>query len=112
MMSVHSPQSRPSFQRNRTIAEQADVYTFNLDLSMVKLQSFWGRTAFWDHNLESFTLMAGLAAVSKHIKRCTSVVLPTLVARMASTIDDISHGQVGINIVTGWNWSEGARRNR
>ena len=26
---------------------------------MIKLRGFGGKTEFWDHNLESFTLMAG-----------------------------------------------------
>ena len=31
---------------------------------MIKLRGFGGKTEFWDHNLECFTLMAGLAAVT------------------------------------------------
>jgi pyrimidine oxygenase len=113
MMSVNAPQYLPSFQLNRAIAEQAETYGFNFLLSMVKLRGFGGRTAFWDHNLESFTLMAGLAAVTERIQLFASVALPTLppalVARMATTIDDISNGRFGINIVSGWNRSEYAQ---
>jgi pyrimidine oxygenase len=113
MMSVNSPQYLPSFQLNRTIAAKAEAYGFNFLLSMVKLRGFGGPTEFWDHNLESFTLMAGLAAVTERIHLFASVALPTLppalVARMASTIDDISNGRFGINIVTGWNKSEYAQ---
>src|SRR5215813_4132461 len=110
MMSVNSPQYMPSFALNRTIAEKAEAYDFNFLLSMVKLRGFGGPTEFWDHNLESFTLMAGLASVTEHIQLFASVAVPTLspalVARMASTIDDISNGRFGINIVSGWNQSE------
>lgn len=113
MMSVNSPQYKPSFQLNRAIAEKAEAYDFNFLLSMVKLRGFGGPTEFWDHNLESFTLMAGLAAVTERIQLFASVALPTLppalVARMASTIDDISNGRFGINIVSGWNQSEYAQ---
>lgn len=110
IMSINSPQYMPSFQLNRTIAEKAEAYGFNFLLSMVKLRGFGGPTEFWDHNLESFTLMAGLAAVTTRIQLFASVALPTLppalVARMAATIDDISSGRFGINIVSGWNQSE------
>jgi pyrimidine oxygenase len=113
MMSVNSPQYMPSFQLNRTIAAKAEAYGFNFLLSMVKLRGFGGRTEFWDHNLESFTLMAGLAAVTERIQLFASVAIPTLppalVARMATTIDDISNGRFGINIVSGWNQSEYAQ---
>ena len=73
MMSVNSPQYLPSFQLNRTIAEKAEAYGFNFLLSMVKLRGFGGQTEFWDHNLESFTLMAGLAAVTERIQLFASV---------------------------------------
>lgn len=110
IMSTNSPQYMPSFQLNRTIAETAEAYGFNFLLSMVKLRGFGGPTEFWDHNLESFTLMAGLAAITTRIQLFASVALPTLppalVARMAATIDDISGGRFGINIVSGWNQSE------
>jgi len=35
---------------------------------MIKLRGFGGDSEFWDYNLESFTLMAGLAAVTRRIK--------------------------------------------
>jgi pyrimidine oxygenase len=56
--------------------------------------------------LESFTLMAGLAAVTSKIKlfatSATLVMPPAIVARMASTIDSISNGRFGLNVITGW----------
>ncbi|MDH4147406.1 MAG: pyrimidine utilization protein A [Acidimicrobiia bacterium] len=110
MMSTAAPQYLPSFELNRTVAERAEAAGFEFLLSMVKLRGFGGATEFWDHNLESFTLMAGLAAVTKKIQLYASVAIPTMnpaiVARMASTIDDISGGRFGINIVSGWNQSE------
>ena len=113
MMSENAPQYMPSFELNRTVAERAEAAGYDFLLSMVKLRGFGGKTEFWDHNLESFSLMAGLAAVTSEINLFASVALPTLhpamVARMASTIDDISSGRFGINIVSGWNQSEYAQ---
>ena len=110
MMSKAAPQYMPSFELNRTTAERAEAAGFEFLLSMVKLRGFGGETEFWDHNLESFTLMAGLAAATEKINLFASVALPTMepamVARMASTIDDISGGRFGINIVSGWNQIE------
>ncbi len=110
MMSENSPQYPPSFELNRQVAERAEAAGYDFLLSMVKLRGFGGKTEFWDHNLESFTLMAGLAAVTEKINLFASVALPTMepamVARMASTIDDISDGRFGINIVSGWNQIE------
>ncbi len=115
MMSENAPQYMPSFELNRAVAERAEASGYDFLLSMVKLRGFGGKTEFWDHNLESFTLMSGLAAVTSKINLFASVALPTLhpamVARMASTIDDISGGRFGINIVSGWNQSEYAQMN-
>lgn len=73
---------------------------------MIKLRGFGGVTEYWDHNLESFTLMAGLAATTSKIKLYAStpilVLPPAIVARVASTIDSIAPGRFGVNIVTGW----------
>ncbi len=110
MMSKNAPQYMPSFDLNKTTALEAEAQGFDFLLSMVKLRGFGGETEFWDHNLESFTLMAGLAAATEKIGLFASVALPTMepamVARMATTIDDISGGRFGINIVSGWNQIE------
>lgn len=53
---------------------------------MIKLRGFGGKTEFWDHNLESFTLMAGLAAVTSRIQiyatAATLTLPPAIVARI------------------------------
>jgi pyrimidine oxygenase len=50
--------------------------------------------------------MAGLAAVTSRIKlfatAATLVMPPAIVARMVSTIDSISNGRFGLNLITGW----------
>ena len=47
------------------MTQKAERYGFDFALSMIKLRGFGGETAYWDYNLESFTLMAGLAAVTE-----------------------------------------------
>ncbi len=110
MISKNSPQYMPSFELNKEVVQKAEEYGFGFVLSMVKLRGFGGETEFWDHNLESFTLMAGLAAVTEKIQLYASVATltmnPAIAARMALTIDDISGGRFGINLVSGWNKSE------
>lgn len=110
MISKTSPQYMPSFELNKEVVQKAEGYGFEFVLSMVKLRGFGGETEFWDHNLESFNLMAGLAAVTERIQLYASVATltlnPAFTARMAMTIDDISGGRFGINLVSGWNKSE------
>src|SRR5260221_7580141 len=106
LISTTSPQYMPSFALNREIVQKAERYGLDFALSMIKLRGFGGKSEFWDHALESFTLMAGLAAVTERIKLYASVAVltipPAIVARMAATIDSISPGRFGVNIVSGW----------
>ena len=106
LLSATSPQYMPSFDLNRQVVQKAEAFGFDFALSMIKLHGFGGKTEFWDHGLESFTLMAGLAAVTSRIRLFASVAVltipPAIVARMASTVADISGGRFGVNIVSGW----------
>jgi pyrimidine oxygenase len=113
LISTTSPQYLPSFDLNRAVVELAERFGFDFALSMIKLRGFGGPSQYWDHNLESLTLMAGLAAVTSRIQLFASVAVltlpPALAARMTSTIDSISHGRFGLNIVSGWQRAEYAQ---
>src|SRR5260221_1827223 len=78
LISTTSPQYLPSFDLNRAITEKAEHYNLDFALSMIKLRGFGGASEFWDHNLESFSLMAGLAATTRRIKLLASVAVLSL----------------------------------
>jgi pyrimidine oxygenase len=106
LISTTSPQYMPSFDLNKEVTLRAERHGLDFVLSMIKLRGFGGKSEFWDHNLESFTLMAGLAAVTTRIKLFATVATlampPAITARMVATIDSISHGRFGLNVITGW----------
>src|ERR1700712_112982 len=106
LISSTSPQYKPSFDLNKTVVQTAERHGLDFVLSMIKLRGFGGPSEFWDHNLDSLTLMAGLAAVTSRIRLFATVptlaVPPAIAARMAVTIDSISHGRFGLNVITGW----------
>lgn len=110
LISTTSPRYKPSWELNRDVVLKAEQYGMEFALSMVKLRGFGGESEFWDHCLESFTLMAALAAVTKRIRLFASTAVltlpPALAARMASTIDAVAPGRFGINIVSGWQEAE------
>ncbi|KAK5126610.1 hypothetical protein LTR85_009544 [Meristemomyces frigidus] len=110
LISKNAPQYKPSFELNKQIVQKAEGYGFDFALSMIKLRGFGGETEFWDHNLESFTLMSALGAVTDKIKLFASTAVlalpPAICARMASTIESVAPGRFGINIVTGWQGAE------
>src|SRR5258707_6842144 len=104
LISTTSPQYKPSFDLNREVVEKAERFGFDFALSMIKLHGFGGPSQFWDYNLESFTLMAGLAATTTRIKLfATCAVLtmpPPIAARMAVTGGSHSPGPVGGDILS------------
>ena len=110
LISTTSPQYMPTFELNREVTLKAEKYGFEFALSMIKLRGFGGPSEYWDHNLESFTLMAGLASITRRIKLFASVAVltipPAVLARMAVTIDAIAPGRFGVNIVSGWQKAE------
>jgi pyrimidine oxygenase len=110
LISSTSPQYTPSFDLNKEITLRAEKYGFDFALSMIKLRGFGGKSRYWEDNLESFTLMAGLASITTRIELMATVAVltmpPPVVARMAMTIDSISHGRFGVNLVTGWQKAE------
>ncbi|GGB20840.1 pyrimidine utilization protein A [Allosediminivita pacifica] len=106
LISTTSPETYPTFDLNRTVTQRAEHYGFDFALSMIKLRGFAGPSEYWVHNLESLTLMAGIAAQTSKIQLFGSVgmltIPPAVVARMTATIDSIAPGRFGVNIVTGW----------
>ena len=78
LISTHAPQYMPTFELNKAIVQKAEQQQFDFALSMIKLRGFGGKTEFWDHNLESFTLMAGLAAVTSRIQIYATAATLTL----------------------------------
>ncbi|RQS19118.1 MULTISPECIES: LLM class flavin-dependent oxidoreductase [unclassified Burkholderia] len=110
ILSEGSPVYTPTFEHNVAIAQEAERYGLDFLISMIKFRGFGGTTGYWDECLESFTLSAALAASTKKIRMFASSGIPSLhpavAARMIATLDDISNGRCGLNIVTGWNRPE------
>jgi pyrimidine oxygenase len=108
--SAGSPVYLPTFEHNKQCSIEAEKQGLDFVLSMMKYKGFGGETGYWDSCLESFTLMAAIASVTKEIGLFPSISVltqhPAVVARMISTLDDISGGRCGLNIVTGWNRAE------
>lgn len=100
----------PTWELNKAITIEAERQGLDFVLSMMKFRGFGGETGHWDACLESFSLMSGLAGVTERIGLFPSVTLlaqhPAYVARIMATLDDISGGRAGLNIVTGWNAPE------
>lgn len=110
MATTEPPQRSPTFKLNLAITRMAEDAGLDYVLSASKWRGYGGVSRHWDESLESFTLMSALAAATHRIKLYASVGVrafhPPVVAKMAATIDDISGGRFGVNIVAGWNQFE------
>lgn len=107
IISKNSPQYMPTFELNKQVTLMAEKMDLDFVLSMVKFRGYGGETEHWDYAMDSFNLMAGLAAITEKIGIYATMqpltMHPAMAARMAATIDDISKGRFGINVVAGWN---------
>ncbi len=110
VISTTSPQFLPSFDLNREICQLAERVGFNYLFSMAKWRGFGGETDFWKYSLESTMLMAGLAAHVPRLRLIASVapalIHPAVFAKMAATLDDVTGGRLGVNIVSAANPGE------
>ena len=103
----------PTWKLNRTVTQMAEAAGFEFALAQVKWRGYGGASAHWDYSLESFTLISALAAVTDRIQLYASVgiksIHPVIAAKMAVTLDEVSGGRFGLNIVAGWNQFEYAQ---
>ena len=74
-------------------------------MAMGKWRGFGGDTDHWGASLEAVTMMAGIAAITKRVKLWATLhaILhnPAVAAKMIATLDHISGGRAGLNIVAG-----------
>ncbi len=110
IVSKASPQYVPTFEHMLAITREAERAGFDFILSMIKYRGFGGETGYWDSCLDSIGLTCGLAAATSRIALYATVpvlgIHPAVAARMIATLNDISKGRAGVNIVTGWNRPE------
>lgn len=105
ILSTNSPIREASYDYNRKTAILAEEIGLDFIMSMAKYRGYGGVTQQWRHALDSQILMAALAAVTKRVRVVTTVHTllqnPAVTAKMIATLDHVSNGRAGLNIVTG-----------
>jgi FMNH2-dependent dimethyl sulfone monooxygenase len=98
------------WSQNLRIARAADAANFEALLPGARWAGFGGETNFQARSLETFAWAAALAAVTTRTSVFSTFHVPTAhpvrVAKTIATIDEISGGRFGLNIVAGWSASE------
>lgn len=105
IISKNSPRLDGSYDYNLAVAKLAEELGFDFIMAMAKYRGFGGETAHWNSSLDSPMLMAALAQATSRVKVWGTVHTllqnPAVVAKMFATLDQISHGRAGLNVVTG-----------
>jgi pyrimidine oxygenase len=105
IVSRATPPLDGGWEQNRDAARIAEEEGFDFVMAMGKWRGFGGDTSHWGSSLEAVTMMAGIAAVTKKVKVWATLhaILhnPAVAAKMIATLDHISGGRAGLNIVAG-----------
>lgn len=99
-----------SWDDNLTAAQIADRAGLEFVLPIARWKGFGGKNRVREHSFETFAWAAALAAATERVGLFMTVhvplVHPLYAAKALATVDHISHGRAGLNIVCGWNPKE------
>jgi dimethylsulfone monooxygenase len=94
----------------------ADVYRLADDagiefiLPIAKWRGLGGKADMWGRSYETFTHSAAAGAITRRIGVFVTahvpITTPAFAAKAITTIDHVTHGRAGLNIVCGWNPDE------
>lgn len=93
-----------------TLAQIADDAGLEFLLPIARWKGFQGVTNSREHSFETFTFAAALGALTRRIGVLATVHVPMIhpvyAAKALATVDHVSNGRAGLNIVAGWNPDE------
>lgn len=98
------------WQSNLELAQLADRAGIEFMLPIARWRGYGGETDFQGETLETITWACGLLAHTEKLTVFGTVHAPLLhpiiAAKQMATVDHISGGRFGLNIVCGWNQDE------
>src|ERR1700704_5865780 len=88
----------------------ADRAGMEFILPVAKWRGYQGKANIYGKSFETMTHSAAIGAITKQICVFSTIhvplVTPAFAAKAIATIDHITHGRAGLNIVCGWNQDE------
>lgn len=108
---VHVPPEGRDFQEMQHICQSIEAMGYDLFTITDHFMNMRNPEDSSNHPLECWTTLAGLAAVTDRIKlgplvSCYGYRRPTVLAKMATTVDIISHGRLIMGLGAGWHEAE------
>ncbi|XKK36980.1 LLM class flavin-dependent oxidoreductase [Nocardiopsis sp. ARC36] len=105
IVSETAPHPQATYEYNKKAAILAEAHGLDFVMSMGKWRGYDGATDHWGRTLESMTMMSGLAEATERVKVWatvhTNLFHPALAAKMYTTLQQVSGGRAGMNIVVG-----------
>jgi pyrimidine oxygenase len=105
IVSTTTPRLDGGWAQNREAALLAEQHGLDFVMAMGKWRGFGGATDHWGRSLEPLTMMAAIAALTSRVKVWATLhaILhnPVVAAKMIATLDHVSGGRAGLNIVAG-----------
>ena len=109
-MSLAPERWRANWDDIAAMTRIADDAGIEFILPVAKWRGYQGKANVYGKSFETLTHGAALAAITKRIAIFSTVhvplVTPAFAAKAIATIDHVSHGRAGLNIVCGWNQPE------
>lgn len=97
----------PTWDNQVRLAQMADRAGFEAVIPAAKWKGYGGASDWCGSVFETLSWAAGIASVTEHTTVISTVqvdtIHPVLAAKQAVTIDHISGGRFGFNLVAGWN---------
>ena len=88
----------------------ADEAGLEFILPVAKWRGYQGKANIYGRSFETMTHSAAIGALTKRICVFSTIhvplVTPAFAAKAIATIDHVTHGRAGLNIVCGWNQEE------
>jgi len=105
ILSRNKPELDGSYAYNRQCAVLAEAAGLDFIMSMSKFRGYGGETKHWDSSLDPIVLMAALSEVTQKTRIVTTLHTllqnPAVAAKMMATLQQVSGGRAGLNVVTG-----------
>jgi F420-dependent oxidoreductase-like protein len=108
---IHAPPEGKDFNAMKTLCQTAERLNYDLFTVTDHFMNMASPAGPQNHPLESWSTLAGLAAVTSRIKlgtlvSCANYRHPTVLGKMATTVDIISGGRLLFGIGAGWHEAE------